>query len=190
MYFLSSGVKGLRCMYYRPFSIADYEDVAIFSKPLYVFRSWLSVVIGRGGGGGGHPIQTCGLDSWSMPCEFTVPKAVNPCTISSTRTSPRQVKVYKALYCLWGVQSLAWAGNQLISLYCGHGFAYHYFKFQCNPLSVRALWLIPSNSQEWSISYFPCSLTRNITSHSMENFALHRNTQMKDDYTTNSHYLT
>ena len=39
-------------MYYRPFSIADYEDVAIFSKPLYVFRSWLSVVMGRGGGGG------------------------------------------------------------------------------------------------------------------------------------------
>ena len=40
------------------------------------------------------------------------------------------------------------------------------------------------HSQEWSISNFPCSLTRNITSHSLEL------TQMKDYYTTNSHYLT
>ena len=30
-----------------------------------------------------------------------------------------------------------------------------------------------SQSQEWSISNFPCSLTRKITSHSMKNLALH-----------------
>ena len=34
-------------------------------------------------------------------------------------------------------------------------------------------------SQEWSISSFPCSLTRNIASHSMENLAFHSFTQMK-----------
>ena len=31
----------------------------------------------------------------------------------------------------------------------------------------------PFHSQEWSISNFPCSLTRNITSHRMKNFAFH-----------------
>ena len=31
----------------------------------------------------------------------------------------------------------------------------------------------PFHSQEWSMSNFPCSFTRNITSHSMENFAMH-----------------
>ena len=57
----------------------------------------------------------------------------------------------------------------------------------------------------WSISTFPCSLARNITSRSMENLAFHillgyksvilpipatpRITQMKDDYTTKSHHL-
>ena len=29
------------------------------------------------------------------------------------------------------------------------------------------------HSQEWSISNFPCSLTRNVTSHSLKNFAFH-----------------
>ena len=42
----------------------------------------------------------------------------------------------------------------------------------------------------WSISNFPCSLTRNITTHSIENVAFHRFTQRKDDFATNSHYLT
>ena len=32
----------------------------------------------------------------------------------------------------------------------------------------------PFHSQEWSISNFPCSLTRNIAPHSMENLAFHR----------------
>ena len=35
-------------------------------------------------------------------------------------------------------------------------------------------WRLPFHSQEWSISKFPCSLTRNITSHNyMKNFAFH-----------------
>ena len=46
-----------------------------------------------------------------------------------------------------------------------------------------------TDPQEWSISNFSCSLTRNITSHSMENLAFYTS-QMKDDSTTNSHYLT
>ena len=39
----------------------------------------------------------------------------------------------------------------------------------------RRMWqpLQPFHSQEWSISNFPCSLTRNITSHSMKNLAFH-----------------
>ena len=41
-----------------------------------------------------------------------------------------------------------------------------------------------------SIPNFPCSFTRNITSHSMENFAFHRLLRLKDYYATNSHYLT
>ena len=36
---------------------------------------------------------------------------------------------------------------------------------------------------------FACSLTTNITSHSMENLAFHSFTQTKDNNTTNSHYL-
>ena len=36
-----------------------------------------------------------------------------------------------------------------------------------------AIQLEPFHSQEWSISNFPRSLTRNITSHSMENLAFH-----------------
>ena len=43
---------------------------------------------------------------------------------------------------------------------------------------------------KWSMSNFSSSLTRNITSHSKENLAFHSNTEMKNDYTTNSHYLT
>ena len=34
-------------------------------------------------------------------------------------------------------------------------------------------WHWPFHSQEWSISNFPCSLTRDITSHSMKNLAFH-----------------
>ena len=40
------------------------------------------------------------------------------------------------------------------------------------------------------MSNFLCGLTRNITPHSMENLAFRSFTQMRDDYTTNSHYLT
>ena len=43
------------------------------------------------------------------------------------------------------------------------------------------------HSQEWSISNFPYSLTRNITSHSTENLAFQ---SLLIDYTTDSHYLT
>ena len=50
--------------------------------------------------------------------------------------------------------------------------------------------LEPFHSQEWSMSNFPCSLTSNITSHTMENSAFHSFTQMQDYYTFNSHYLT
>ena len=35
-----------------------------------------------------------------------------------------------------------------------------------------------------------CSLARNMTLHSRENLAFHRFTQMKEDYTTKSHYRT
>ena len=47
------------------------------------------------------------------------------------------------------------------------------------------------HSQEWSMSNFSCSPSRNITSHSIENLgdSLYL-TQMEDDYTTNTHYLT
>ena len=41
----------------------------------------------------------------------------------------------------------------------------------------------------WSSSNFPCSFTRNITSHTMKNLAFH-SLLRKDDYPTNSHYLT
>ena len=38
-------------------------------------------------------------------------------------------------------------------------------------ISPVIVWLIPLHTQEWSILSFPCSLTRNITSHpSMNNF--------------------
>ena len=56
----------------------------------------------------------------------------------------------------------------------------------CFPMS----W--PFHSQEWSISNFSCSLTRNITSHSAqyEELGFSSLTQMKDYSTTNSHYIT
>ena len=41
------------------------------------------------------------------------------------------------------------------------------------PIYESATECLPFHSQEWSISNFPCSLTRNITSHSMENLAFH-----------------
>ena len=40
-------------------------------------------------------------------------------------------------------------------------------------LVVLVDFLLPFHYQEWSISKFPCSLTRNITSHSMKNLAFH-----------------
>ena len=40
-------------------------------------------------------------------------------------------------------------------------------------ISCQVYTTVPFHSQEWSISNFPCSLTRNITSHSMENLAFH-----------------
>ena len=44
------------------------------------------------------------------------------------------------------------------------------------------------HTQEWSISnHILCSLTRNLTSHSMKNLAFHSFTRLKDDHTTNSH---
>ena len=43
---------------------------------------------------------------------------------------------------------------------------------------------------EWSISNFPCSLTTNITSHSMKDLAFHSLLRWKMITTTNSHYLT
>ena len=48
-----------------------------------------------------------------------------------------------------------------------------------------------ASSQGWSISNFPCSLTRNITLAQYEEpgFSLTQFTQMKDDYTTNSYYF-
>ena len=42
---------------------------------------------------------------------------------------------------------------------------------------------------EWSISNFPYSITRNITSHCMKNLAFHSLLRRKDDYTSHSHYL-
>ena len=63
-----------------------------------------------------------------------------------------------------------------------------YFWWRC--IGVRLIIHYPFHSQEWSISNFPCSLTRNIASHSMENLTFHKLTQMKDDYTTNSHCIT
>ena len=41
---------------------------------------------------------------------------------------------------------------------------------------------LASHSQEWSISNFSCCLTRNITSHSMENLAFPILLRWKDDY--------
>ena len=59
------------------------------------------------------------------------------------------------------------------------------------PALILVYWHIqPFHSQEWSISSFPCSLTRNTASHIMKNLAFHVLIQMKDDYITNSHYLT
>ena len=48
-----------------------------------------------------------------------------------------------------------------------------------------------NGSQVWSLSNFSCSLTRNITSHSMENVAFHSLLRWKlIILATNSHYLT
>ena len=44
----------------------------------------------------------------------------------------------------------------------------------------------PCHSQEWTISNFFCSLTRNITSHSMKNLAFHSLLIWEDGYTTYS----
>ena len=41
----------------------------------------------------------------------------------------------------------------------------------------------PFHSQEWSISNFPCSLARNITSHSLKNLAFHTLLRLRDNYT-------
>ena len=57
------------------------------------------------------------------------------------------------------------------------------------PIPNLYISLRPFHSQERSISNFSCSLTSDITSHSMENLAFHKLIQMKDDYTTNSHDL-
>ena len=69
-----------------------------------------------------------------------------------------------------------------------------------NTRQSHTRWLIRNQRREkgfilftpkWSISNFPCSLIRtNITSHSMKNLAFHSLLrQMKDDYTTDSHYF-
>ena len=44
------------------------------------------------------------------------------------------------------------------------------YKLRMECLSSDA---VPFHSQEWSISNFPCNLTRNITSHNMKNSAFH-----------------
>ena len=51
---------------------------------------------------------------------------------------------------------------------------------------------LPFHSQVWSISNFPCSLTRLIcTSHSIwRTWLFTAYSDVKDDYTINSHYLT
>ena len=44
----------------------------------------------------------------------------------------------------------------------------------------------PFHSQEWSVSNFPCSLTRNSTSHSMKNLTFHRSLRWSmNQYTIN-----
>ena len=43
----------------------------------------------------------------------------------------------------------------------------------------RNVYHYPFHSQGWSISNFPCSLSRNITSHSMENLAFHSLLRLK-----------
>ena len=48
----------------------------------------------------------------------------------------------------------------------------------------------PFYSQEWSISNFPCSLTRNITSHSMKNLAFHSLLRWKIIILSISYYIT
>ena len=40
--------------------------------------------------------------------------------------------------------------------------------------SGKVFWSTAFHYQEWSISNFPCSLTRNITLHSMKNLAFHK----------------
>ena len=48
----------------------------------------------------------------------------------------------------------------------------------------------PFHSQGWSISNFSCSLTRNYNITHFEELGFSSLTQMKDDYTANSQYLT
>ena len=48
----------------------------------------------------------------------------------------------------------------------------------------------PFYSQEWSNSNFSCSLTGNITSHSMKNLPFHSLLRLKDEYCTYSHFIT
>ena len=43
------------------------------------------------------------------------------------------------------------------------------------------VFIVASHSQEWSISNFPCSLTRNITSHIMKNLAFHSLLRYSDE---------
>ena len=52
---------------------------------------------------------------------------------------------------------------------------------QCNSHQSDS-WFSPFHSQDWSISNFPCCLTRTITSQSMENLAFHSLRQMNDDF--------
>ena len=59
--------------------------------------------------------------------------------------------------------------------------------YVCQLLYVSVL--KPSHPQEWSISNFPCSLSRNITPHSMKNLAFHSFLRLKMNYTTNQYYL-
>ena len=47
----------------------------------------------------------------------------------------------------------------------------HFTSYQSTPIYFENL---PFHSQEWSISDFPCGLTRNIPSHSTKNFTFHR----------------
>ena len=64
--------------------------------------------------------------------------------------------------------------------------------FKCCHFLVRSNdgLTLEASAAIWSMSNFPSSPTRNITSHSMENLAFHSLLRLKDDFNTNSHYLT